>query len=387
MRLKMLPGIALLAGAVLLPAMEKMADGVYAEFTTPRGSFVVELNYREAPMTVASFVGLAEGTIAPRDGKPFFTGLKWYRVVPGFVLQSGNPKAPEDGDPGYTFPDEFVPGLRHATAGVLSMANAGPDTNSCEFFLTLGDCTRLNYLHSVFGHVFTGLEVLPKIQANDAFSIKILRVGEAGRAFKADEATFQELRKKAKPYSSPADSPAEALAKAGPGPAAFFDDPAKLLPVDPPRAKNFNFKLANYERVTGVKIVTRLFAKAPSEAEDKVPGAYMRALAEKLGVARSGVAVAYFADEKDWRIWIGDDLIPKFLGRPVVPGDLRNEGPLHDVKMALMDAALAKGDAAFAAQQKVAPADKPVAPAQHLKLQVDALLDALLLRLEPARTP
>ena len=365
-----------LGSAVLLPALEKMADGVYAEFTTPRGSFVVELNYREAPMTVVSFVGLTEGTIAPRDGKPFFTGLKWYRVVPGFVIQSGNPKAPADGDPGYTFPDEFVPGLRHGAAGVLSMANGGPDTNGCEFFLTLGDCSRLNYLHSVFGHVFTGLDVLAKIQADDPFTIKILRVGEAGRAFKADDATFKALAAKAGKYSGLQE----------PGPVAHFDDPARLLPVDPPRAKNFNFKLANYERATGRKILARLFAQTPPAAEDKVPGAYMHALAESLGIARSGVLVAYFAPD-DWRVWFGDDLTAAFLGRPVTPADLRPDAALHVAKEALISTALAQGDAAFAAQQKVAPPDKPVAPAQHLKLQVDALLDALLLRLEPARHP
>jgi cyclophilin family peptidyl-prolyl cis-trans isomerase len=367
---------AMVVSAGLLPAMEKMADGVYAEFTTPRGSFVVELNYREAPMTVASFVGLAEGTIAPRDGKPFFTGLKWYRVVPGFVIQSGNPKAPEEGDPGYTFPDEFVPGLRHTTAGVLSMANAGPDTNSCEFFITLGDDTRLNYLHSVFGHVFTGLEVLPKIQADDAFSIKILRIGEAGRAFKADAATFQALAAKAKKYSGPAE----------PGPAAYFDDPAKLLPVNPPRAKNFNFKLANYERATGRKIIARMFAQTPPAKEDQVPGAYMHALAEKLGVARTGVLVAFFSPD-DWRVWLGDEVTATFLGRAVTPADLQPEAALHVAKEALISAALAKGDAAYAAEQKAAPSDRPVLPAQHLKLQTDALLDALLLRLEPARHP
>jgi cyclophilin family peptidyl-prolyl cis-trans isomerase len=371
----------LFLSAAFLPAMEKMADGVYAEFTTPRGTFVVELNYRECPMTVASFVGLAEGTIAPRNGKPFFTGLKWYRVVPGFVIQSGDPdfetNATKDGNTGpYTFPDEFVPGLRHGTAGVLSMANAGPDTNGCEFFLTLGDDSRLNYLHSVFGHVFTGLEVLAKIQANDAFSIKILRVGEAGRAFKADEATFKALVAKAGKYAGTAE----------PGPAAHFDDPAKLLPVDPPRAKNFNFKLANYERVTGRKVIARLFAQGPSEAEDKVPGAYMHALAEKLGVARSGVLVAFFAPD-DWRVWFGDEVTAVFLGRPVTPADLRPEAALHVAKEALINAALAKGDAAYAAQQKAAPVDKPVPPAQHLKLQVDALLDALMLRLEPAHHP
>ncbi len=374
--------LGLLVCALAARGEEKMADGVYAEFTTPRGKFVVELNYREAPMTVASFVGLAEGTIAARDGHTYYTGLKWYRVVPGFVIQSGDPdheKNLEKDDPGtpYTFPDEFVPGLRHAAAGVLSMANAGPDTNSCEFFLTLGDCTRLNYLHSVFGHVFTGADVLAKVQQGDDFSIKILRVGAAGREFKADEATFKALAAKAGRYSGTAE----------PGPAAHFDDPDKILPVEPPRAKYFNFKLANFERVTGVKIVGRIFAHAPSAKEDEIPGAYMRALAEKLGVAKTGVLVAYFADDKDWRMWIGDDLVPVILGRPVVTGDLREGGPLHDVKTKLLDEAQAKGDDAFAAQQKAAPADHPVPPAQHVKLQADALLDALILRLEPARHP
>ena len=231
--LKSLCWLGALALAVLTRAEEKMADGVYAEFTTPRGKFVVELNYREVPMTVASFVGLAEGTPSSRsNGKPYYTGLKWYRVVPGFVLQSGDPDHEKNlakDDPGtpYTFPDEFVPGLHHAQTGVLSMANAGPDTNSCEFFITLGDCTRLNYLHSVFGHVFTGAEVLPLIQPNDDLTIKILRVGAAGRAFKADAATFQALVAKAGRYAGAKE----------PGPAAHFDDPDHLLPVEPPRAR------------------------------------------------------------------------------------------------------------------------------------------------------
>ena len=381
-----LGALALAAGAAR--AGEKLADGprpelvegVYAEFTTPRGSFVVELNYREAPMTVASFVGLTEGTIASRNGQPFFTGLKWYRVVPGFVIQSGDPDHEknadkEDAGHPYTFPDEFVPGLRHAQAGVLSMANAGPDTNSCEFFITLGDCTRLNYLHSVFGHVFTGAEVLPLIQQGDDFSIKILRVGAAGRAFPADEATFKALAAKAGKYPGTPE----------PGPAAHFDDPDKLLPTEPPRARYFNFKLANFERVTGVKMVGRVFAQIPDVKADEVAGATMRALAEKHGVAKSGVMVAYFAADKDWRVWIGDELVPKFLGRPVADGDLGEGGALHDAKMVLIDGAIAKGDAAFAGQQKTATPDRPLHPNQQVKLQTDALLDALIFRFEPAR--
>jgi cyclophilin family peptidyl-prolyl cis-trans isomerase len=370
--MRFLSVMVLLVAATLLRSENNLAEGIYVEFTTPRGSFVVELNYREVPMTVANFVGLAEGTIAPRDGKPFYTGLKWYRVVPGFVIQSGNPKAPDDSGLERDFPDEFVPGLRHDSAGILSMANAGPGTNGTEFFLTLGDCTRLNYLHSVFGRVITGLEVLPKIQADDAFSIKILRIGAAGRAFKADEASFQALREKARPYAGTAE----------PGPTAHFDDPDAILPVEPPRAKAFNFKLANYERFTGLKIVARLSAKAPPSGEDEVPGVYMRTLAEKLGVARTGVLVAYFADD-DWRVWFGDDVVPAFLGRPVAPGDLGEGGKLHDAKEALITAAQKKGDEAFAAQQKTAPAERPPLPGQRIKLQTDALLDALMLRLEP----
>ncbi len=374
--------LALAAGVTALRADEKMADGVYAEFTTPRGKFVVELNHREAPMTVASFVGLAEGTIAPRDGRPFFTGLQWYRVVPGFVIQSGDPDHArnadkEDAGHPYTFPDEFVPGLRHGAAGVLSMANGGPDTNSCEFFLTLGDCTRLNYLHSVFGHVFTGLDVLAKIQPNDPFTIRILRVGEAGRAFQASEAAFRALAARAPRYRGEAE----------PGPAAHFDDPDRLLPADPPRARNFNFKLANYERATGVKVVSRILAHSPAPAEDRVPGAYMHALAEKLGVARAGVLAVYFVDEKDWRVWIGDDLVARFLGRPATPADLAEGAAVHQAKEALFAQVetVARRYAEEARQQR--GPDKPLRPADFIKYSTDAMLDALLLRFEPARRP
>jgi cyclophilin family peptidyl-prolyl cis-trans isomerase len=352
-----------------------LPDGLYAEFTTPRGVFVTELHYQRVPMTCASFVGLAEGTLAARDGKPFYTGLTWYRVVPGFVIQSGNPDLKDTGDDSipHKFPDEFVPGLRHDAAGVLSMANAGPDTNGCEFFVTLGDDTRLNYLHSVFGRVVRGPEVLSQIKQDDAFSIKILRVGAAAQAFKADEAAFKALVAAAKKYTGPAE----------PGPTAYFDDPDKLLPIDPPRAKNFNFKLANYERATGVKIVARMFAKSPPAGEDAKPGAYMHALAEKLGVAKRGALAAYFAAEDDWRVWIGDESTSAFLGRASIPQDLVAEGALHKVKEAFLNATRAAGDAAFAQQQKSAPPDKPVPPAQHLKLQTDAVLDGLILKLEP----
>ncbi|HEX2860178.1 MAG TPA: peptidylprolyl isomerase [Lacunisphaera sp.] len=374
---------ALASIALLLRAEETRADGLYAEFTTPRGAFTVALDYERVPMTVANFVGLTEGTIAARDGKPYYTGLKWYRVAPGFVIQSGNPNAPDEGDPGYDFPDEIAPGLHHAGAGILSMANAGPDTNGGEFFLTLADCTRLNYLHSVFGRVVAGLEVLPQIKPNDPFSIKIIRIGEHARAFKADEASFQALAARAKKYADGANASGPVSVQSEPGPTAHFDDPDGILPTAPPRARGFNIKLANFERFTGRRIVARLSAQPPPAAEDEVAGAYMKALAARLGVARTGVLVAYFADD-DWRVWFGDDIIPLILGRPAVAGDLGEGGALHDAKEALMTAALKKGDEAFAAQQKTAPSDRPTPPGQRIKLQTDSLLDTLILRLEPS---
>jgi cyclophilin family peptidyl-prolyl cis-trans isomerase len=363
-----------------------LPDGLYAEFTTPRGVFTARLFYRLTPLVATNFVGLAEGSLAPRDGQPFYTGLKWYRVVPGFVIQSGDPtnpgggiqdRPPRDekddkaGHP-FQFPDEIVPGLRHNAAGVLSMANGGPDTNSSEFFLTLHETNRLNYLHSVFGRVVRGLDVLERIQQGDAFSIKIIRLGDDAQGFKADEATLQARIAAAKKYTGAPE----------PGPSAHFDDPDKLLPADPPRAKNFNFKLANFERFTGVKIVARLFAKSPPAAEDAKPGAYMHALAEKLGVAQHGALAAYFADEKDWRIWIGDESAAAFLGRATTAKDLVEDGALHEAKTAFLKATTAQGDADYAAQQKAAP-DKPPPPAQRLKLQTDAVLDGLIFKLEP----
>ena len=99
------------------PATGGPPDGLFAEITTPRGVMTCELFFQKAPLTVASFVGLAEGTLAPRNGKPFYTGLTWYRVVPGFVIQSGNPGLKdtdnEEKPIPHHFPDEFEIGRAH----------------------------------------------------------------------------------------------------------------------------------------------------------------------------------------------------------------------------------------------------------------------------------
>ncbi len=376
---RLLPLLAFAAVSLFAAdAPPALPDGLYAEFTTPRGVTIAELFYKKAPLMCVNFVGLAEGSLAPKNGQPFYTGLTWYRVVPGFVMQTGNPGLKDTDDEKvpipHHFPDDFVPGLRHEGIGTLQMANAGPDTNSCEFCFTLGDCTRLNYLHSVFGRAVRGVEVLPQIKQDDPLTIKIIRVGAAAKAFRADEAAFKALSAVAKKYTFERE----------PGPTAHFHDPDKLLPQEIPRERNFNFKLANFERVTGVRIVGRIFAKEPPADQDKVPGAYMRALAEQLGTAKRGALVAYFAEEDDWRIWIGDESTAAFFGGATTPTDLAPGGAFHKVKDAFIEAAMQAGDAMMAKQQReLPPADRPTTPAQRLKLRTDNVLDGLIFKLEP----
>jgi peptidyl-prolyl cis-trans isomerase A (cyclophilin A) len=143
---------------------------VYAAFKTSEGDFSVRLFEDEAPKTVANFVGLAEGTkewTDPRTNKkvtqPYYDGIVFHRVIDGFMIQGGDPLGQGIGGPGYTFADEFHPSLRHDRAGILSMANAGPNTNGGQFFITLAPTPHLDDRHSIFGAVESGMEVVKKI--------------------------------------------------------------------------------------------------------------------------------------------------------------------------------------------------------------------------------
>jgi peptidyl-prolyl cis-trans isomerase A (cyclophilin A) len=143
---------------------------MHATFVTSQGNFKVRLFEDEAPNTVANFVGLAEGTkefTDPKTGqkakRPFFNGLYFHRVIEGFMIQGGCPLGTGTGGPGYKFGDEFSPKLRHAKPFLLSMANAGPNTNGSQFFVTLAPTPWLDNKHSIFGEVVEGTDVVKKI--------------------------------------------------------------------------------------------------------------------------------------------------------------------------------------------------------------------------------
>jgi peptidyl-prolyl cis-trans isomerase A (cyclophilin A) len=165
--------LAAALAAVTVAAHQKetaLKPGVYALFKTTEGDFTVHLFDKEAPKTVANFVGLAEGTkewTDPRTNqkvkKPYYNGLIFHRIIDGFMIQGGDPLGKGIGGPGYTFEDEFSPSLKHNKAGMLSMANRGPNTNGGQFFITLGPTPHLDGKHSIFGEVVQGMDVVSKI--------------------------------------------------------------------------------------------------------------------------------------------------------------------------------------------------------------------------------
>ena len=165
-----------------------LADGLYASMETNKGTILLQLHYKETPLTVCNFVGLAEGKItnnAKPLGTPFYDGLKFHRVIDNFMIQGGDPAGNGSGGPGYQFDDEFVSTLKHVGPGVLSMANAGPGTNGSQFFITHVATPWLDGAHTVFGKVITGQDVVNAIKQDDVItSLKIIRKGKDAKAAK-----------------------------------------------------------------------------------------------------------------------------------------------------------------------------------------------------------
>lgn len=171
---------------------KNLNDGVYAVLHTNKGDITLLLEHKKTPMTVANFVGLAEGALNVNGkNKPFYNNIKFHRVIENFMIQGGCPKGNGTGGPGYTFPDEFDDSLKHTGPGIISMANAGPGTNGSQFFITHVATPWLDGKHSVFGHVVEGLDVVNAIEQGDSIkSVEIIRKGADAEAFVVSRETF-----------------------------------------------------------------------------------------------------------------------------------------------------------------------------------------------------
>ena len=177
----------------------ELEDGVYAEINPSLGTILIQLNYKETPVTVANFIALSKGTHpdVKQDfkEKKFYNGLIFHRVMDKFMIQGGCPLGNGSGNPGYTFDDEINPNLKHDKAGILSMANSGPATNGSQFFITEVPTPWLDGKHTVFGQVISGIEIQDKISnvktaianrpENDVIinSVNIIKIGESANNF------------------------------------------------------------------------------------------------------------------------------------------------------------------------------------------------------------
>ena len=190
-----------------------MENGIYAKIATPKGAITIKLEHEKTPMTVANFVGLAEGTLennVTEMGTPYYDGLTFHRVIADFMVQGGDPTGTGAGGPGYQFEDEIHPELTHNRPGTLSMANAGPGTNGSQFFITHGATDWLDGKHTVCGYVIEGQDVVDAVAQGDAMEkVEIVRVGEEAQNWDASS-MFTTARSKAEEAAKAAQEAADA---------------------------------------------------------------------------------------------------------------------------------------------------------------------------------
>ena len=190
-------------------------EGMYAKIKTNKGDIMLELEFEKTPLTVANFVGLAEGKIKnnkKKVGEPYYDGLKFHRVIADFMIQGGCPDGNGMGGPGYQFPDEIRPDLKHSGPGILSMANAGPGTNGSQFFITHKETPWLDGKHTVFGKVTEGQDVVDAIAQDDKIiEIDIIRKGENAKKFDSKAIFDKELEKLEKQAAEKAKKAKEAI--------------------------------------------------------------------------------------------------------------------------------------------------------------------------------
>ena len=193
--------LGLLQSQEVFPAgpQQDYPPGLYAELTTPKGLVILSLAFDRVPMTVANFVGLAEGTIrnqAVPEGTPFYDGTVFHRVAPGHVIQGGRSESEVASTPGYSIPNEIHAALNHGAEGMVGLANGGPHTGKAEFYITLGDRSYLDGDYAVFGQVYEGMDVVRGIVRGDPIeTVRIIRVGAEAGAFRPTTQSFRRMRR------------------------------------------------------------------------------------------------------------------------------------------------------------------------------------------------
>ncbi len=176
--------------------LQTYGEGLYAQMNITEGDVLLKLEMEKAPLTVANFVALAEGTMPNKAkdlGVPFYDGLTFHRVInvangdgDNFMIQGGDPEGTGMGGPGYQFRNEIVPSLSHNRPGILAMANSGPNTNGSQFYITNGPRQQLDGSYNIFGKVVSGQSSVDQtLKGDKIYFVKIIRVGEAAKNFDA----------------------------------------------------------------------------------------------------------------------------------------------------------------------------------------------------------
>ncbi|MDH4195955.1 MAG: peptidylprolyl isomerase [Candidatus Aminicenantes bacterium] len=344
--------LSLIIGFGLSCAGPKYPDGLYAELATSKGLIVLRLEFERTPLTVASFVGLAEGRVANDAlplGTPYFDGTVFHRVVPGHVIQAGIPKNGRAEGPGYEFPNEIDASLGHGRAGMAGMANSGPHTNGSQFYITLGDRSYLDGDYTVFGEVVEGLDVVQAVvQGDDVRTVRIVRVGRAARSFRPETTSFRKTLEEAWASTRRQEEEKKKLE-------------ASLIAGTWPQAT----VLAN-----GVRVIILRAASGPGSR----PGSILKAA--YVGKTLAGIPFVSTADEGQ----------PEFGERPepfdFVVGSTRITPGLDEVlagmrkgekKLVIVPAALAYGSQGFYARQKSGQKRFHISPHTTLVYEVEIL--------------
>jgi hypothetical protein len=222
----------------------------------------------------------------------------------------------------------------------------------------------LNYLHSVFGKVVNGLDVLLRVQKGDKMDVKILRLGSAAEAFQANQTAFSALIAKA---------PRAAFAH-------FSDESGILPPATPPREKGFNNKLSNFERFTGIKIYVRVFEAFSPTGPGQNRTELAKTIAQQLGVERTGITALYFADTKDWEFVMGEGPLRTI-------GKAKDEPSLAEWEKLRQSQSTEASEKWIASAEAIATSDKPVTDAQKNYFRIATMLEELVEVFSPNTKP